>query len=169
MEKWRHFRIVVLIHEVNQYNWLIPSLNVSYILNTYFVHSFFILHINLTEYKHIFCEKNVIFASFLSNSEKCYCTLAYIIQTNNIILMKLWNFLHSEMTNHLQFADLKYLEIWPFYRHIKIWTVFRTSNSDFGLFEVSDFKSGERTGLKDSDNGLLKKPDFCWSNSMRRV
>ena len=36
----------------------------SYILNTSFVYSFFILHINLTEYKHNLCEKNVIFANF---------------------------------------------------------------------------------------------------------
>ena len=111
------------IHEVNTYNWLIPSVNISFILNTSFVYSFLILHIDLTEYKRILSE---------------FRTLAYkyIFQTNNIILMKFGQVLHNEMTNQLK--------IWSFYRHI-----IRTWNPDFGLFEVSDFRSG----------------DFCWSTS----
>ena len=35
--------------------------------------------------------------------------------------------------------------------------MFRTLNPDFGLFEVSDFKSGDRTGLEDSENEYLLK------------
>ena len=105
MEKWRHFRLVVFIHDVNQYNWSIPSVNVSYILNTSFVNSFFILHIYLTEYKHILCEKCVFFANSVWKSESCRRTLAFIFQTNNTILMKYWHVLHNEMTNYLQFTD----------------------------------------------------------------
>ena len=71
-----------------------------------------------------------------------------------ILLMKFLNVLHNKMTNHLQFTDLKYFELRPFYRHIKVLTVFRISNPDFGVFEVSDFKSGGRTGFEVSETGL---------------
>ena len=65
------------------------------------------------------------------------------------------------MTCHLQFTDLKYLEILPFYGHIKILTVFRISNWYSGPFEMSDFKSAERTSFKVSETELLKKAYFC--------
>ena len=65
------------------------------------------------------------------------------------------------MTNHLQFTDLKYIEIWPFYRHIKIWTVFRTA------IPVSHFlkcrTSNPETGLVSKS----RRPDFCWSTTLK--
>ena len=64
-------------------------------------------------------EKKCISTTFLY-VERCRRTLAYILQTNNIILIKFQHVLHNEMTNHLQFLDLEYLEIWPFYRLNKI-------------------------------------------------
>ena len=48
---WRNDYTFGFKHEVNQYIWLIPSVNVNYIINTFFVYSFFILHINVTKYK----------------------------------------------------------------------------------------------------------------------
>ena len=49
------------------------------------------------------------------------------------------------MTKYKNFAEL-------FYRPIKILTVCRTSNPDFGLFEVSDYKLGDGTCVVFSDN-----------------
>ena len=142
----RNLRIVVFIHEVNQYNCLIPSVNVSRILNTSFVYSFFMLHINLTEYKQILCEKNVIFANFVWKIEKCRRTLEYIFQTNIIILMKLsfpeWN---DKSFAVYRFKISRNLSILLSYQNLNI---------------VSDFKSGFRNfwsvGLQIRQPGVLK-------------
>ena len=130
---------------------MIPSVNVSYILNIIHLLCIVFLYYILIWLKHILCEKNVIFANFVWKAERCRRTLAYIFQTNDI-LMKFWHVFHNGRTKHLQFTDFKYLEIWQIYRHIKIWTLFRTSNPDFGLFEVSDFKSGDQTCVEFSDS-----------------
>ena len=120
---WRHFRTVVFIHEVNQYNWFIPSVNVSYILNISFVYSFLILHINLTEYKHILWEQNIIFANFVCKSERCRRTLVNIFQITNAFLMRFFSSLIWFISSL----------IWPLCGHIKI----------------SDFRSGLRTFWSD--------------------
>ena len=105
---------------------------------------FYNWHINLTEYKHMLFAKNEVFANFVWKSERCRRTLAYIFQTNNIILINFWHVLHNEMRNHLLFTDLKYLEIWSFYIISKfeqcfgLFETFRTSNPESGF--VSDFR-----------------------------
>ena len=86
--------------------------------------------------------KNVIFAYFVWRTERCRRTLAYIFQTNHIILMKFWHFLRNEMTNH----------------HIsKLDHFIDILNPDFELFEVSDFTSGDRSCVGFSDS---PKSDF---------
>ena len=139
MEKWRLLRIVVFIHKVNQHIWLIPSVNVSYILKTSFVYSFFILNINLTH----FVRKNVIFANFILKSERCRRSLAYIFQTNNRILMKLVPFAEW---NDKSFAVYRF----KISRNLTILQTYQNLNI------VSDFKSGDRTGFEVSQTGLFK-------------
>ena len=67
-----HFRKVVFIYEVNEYNCLIPFVNYKYILNTSFAYSFFYVTYSFDFTKTHFMRKIVIFANYSLNKTETY-------------------------------------------------------------------------------------------------
>ena len=75
----------------------------------------------------------------------------------------------NKATNRLRFSDLKYLYACTFYGHIRTWIVCRTSNPDFRLFQVLDFKAADRiycevsvTSDFSENSILIEAIMLCW-------